>query len=227
MFLAGGALIPHCKVALSDVFWNDPASPARTPKGIAQYFEYFESQCRLTLAKWEKYDLSELKFSHVTIVAKMLMAGSTRPDIEQFLGEFLEGDCRIIASEIIDLTVRLSLMVPIWSFWQGVRPDESALTWVEGTVERAFERHFRPKTAQTKQSLSITDISNSNPEQREYGVKQPMIFAKSFTAQRLQELGGLKFIWTDNLLDHLKMRPESNTVYMFHYVSFLNYQRKK
>lgn len=215
MFLAGGALIPLCKVALSDVFWGDPRiSLIRTPRGINQYFEYFESQCRLTLSKWEKYDLSELKFCHIADVANMIKAGSTRPDIEQYLGEILLDDCRIIASEIIDLTVRLMLMVPIWSFWQGVRPDESALTWVEGTVEKSFERHFRQRS---KQTLKI---------ELEYRVKESIFFEKSFSARRLEELSGLKIIWTDNLLDHLKIRKEDNTLFIFHYASFLNYQRQ-
>ncbi|TQS39214.1 hypothetical protein Golomagni_00264 [Golovinomyces magnicellulatus] len=215
MFLAGGALIPLCKVALSNVFWGDlKISLVRTPRGVHEYFEYFETQCRQTLIKWEKYDLSELKFSHVAEIAKMLKAGITRPDIEQFLGETLVSDCRIIASEIIDLTVRLLLMVPIWSFWQGVRPDESALTWVEGTVERSFERHFRSKP---KQNQSQT---------YEYRFKQHIILEKSLTAHRLEELGGMKVVWTDNLLDHLKLNVESNSIFIFHYASFLNYQRR-
>lgn len=215
MFLAGGALIPLCKVALSDVFWGDPRmSLIRTPRGINQYFEYFESQCRLTLSKWEKYDLSELKFCHIAEVANMIKAGSSRPEIEQYLGEILLDDCCIIASEIIDLTVRLMLMVPIWSFWQGVRPDESALTWVEGTVEKSFERHFR----QTSKQNTKMDLH--------FRVKQPIVLEKSFTAQRFEEIGGIKIIWSDNLLDHLKLKKEDNKLFIFHYASFLNYQRQ-
>ncbi|KAI1000774.1 hypothetical protein K3495_g7422 [Podosphaera aphanis] len=214
MFLAGGAIIPLCKVALFDAFWGD-AGPLRhrIPPSANTYFEYLESQCRAALSKWEKYDLSELKFSHVTDIAKMLKAGSTRPDIEQFLGDVLVGDCRIIASEIIDLTVRLVLMVPIWSFWQGVSPKELALTWVEGTVERSFERHFRPK----QKLLS--------EKRMEYGVKQPIVMDKTFTAQRLDELAGIKVMWTNNLLDHLKMTPDNGGVFLFHHAAVLTYQR--
>ncbi|CCU74433.1 hypothetical protein BGHDH14_bgh05782 [Blumeria hordei DH14] len=210
MFLAGGALIPICKVALLETFWGGLATiPPHLQIGANTYFEFFEIQCRLALNNWEKYDLSELKFSHITKVTKMFMAGSTRQEIESHLGEFLLGDCRIIASEIIDLTVRLVLMVPVWNFWQGVCPEESALTWVEGTVKRSFERHFRPKSKQSPGS------------ETEFSVKQSMILDKSFTAQRIEELGGMKIIWTNNLLDHLKMKPKDNQVYVYHYASHI------
>jgi hypothetical protein len=216
MFLAGGALIPLCKVALLDSFWGDPGPLFDTTRAsVDRYFEYFETQCRLALYNWEKYDLSELRFRHVTEVAGMLKAGARRDEMEIYLAERLLGDCSVIASEIVDLTVRLLLMVPVWSFWQGVSPGETSLTWVEGTVGGALKRHFRGRGA------------SKSEENVQIMIEQPMLLEKSFTAMNIEEVAGMRVVWTTNLLDHLKMRHEDNSVAIFHHASFLSYQKNK
>jgi hypothetical protein len=154
----------------------------------------------------------------------MMQAGSNRMEMENYLGEVLAGDCKVITSEIVDLTVRLFFCVPIWSFWEGVRTSETTLTWVDGTVAGAFWRHFRWRGKEDldspKWEIGKSEYSLQKVESKQKSVK----LEKNFTARNIEELAGLRIVWTGNLLDHLQIRREENTVCIFHHAAFLHYQ---
>jgi hypothetical protein len=203
-----------CKVTLLDAFWGDPG-PLFDQKRmqVDVYFEYFEAQSMLALKNWGKYNISSLKFHHVTDVARMIKQECTRSEIESFLTEILTGECKSISSEVIDLTVRLLLMVPNWSILTGASADETTLTWMDGTVSKAFIRHFRQRNA-SKELMPIVPSDQGKID-------------KTFTARNIEEIGGLKIVWTCNLLDHLQLRKDRRSVEIFHHASFLHYQAKR
>jgi hypothetical protein len=176
------------------------------------YFEYFEAQSMLALKNWGKYNISSLKFHHVTDIARMIKQECTRVEIESFLTEILTGECKSISSEVIDLTVRLLLMVPNWSILTGASADETTLTWMDGTVSKAFTRHFRQRNA-SKELMPIVPSDQGKVD-------------KTLTARNIEEIGGLKIVWTSNLLDHLQLRKDRRSVEIFHHASFLHYQAK-
>jgi hypothetical protein len=203
-----------CKVALLDAFWSDPG-PLFDKKRMQVdiYFEYFEAQSMLALKNWGKYNISSLKFHHVTDVARMIKQECTRVEIESFLTEILTGECKSISSEVIDLTVRLLLMVPNWSILTGASADEATLTWMDGTVSKAFTRHFRQRNA-SKELMPIIPSDQGKID-------------KTLTVRNIEEIGGLKIVWTSNLLDHLQLRKDRRSVEIFHHASFLHYQAKR
>ena len=207
-------LTQACKIAILDAFWGDsgPLFDQTRPQ-VDVYFEYFETQALQALKTWGKYNVSSLKFHHVTDVARMIRLECSRVDIELYLIDIFSGDCRTILSEFIDLTVKLLLMVPNWSILTGASADEATLNWVDGTVSKALTRHFRPRRISRNLAPNFA--------------KYPGRLEKTFTARNIEEIGGLRIAWTSNLLDHLQLRRDRDTVEIYHHASFLHYQASR
>ena len=192
-----------CKLAIMNEFWRDPNASINWSKSpIDTYFEYFEDQTRLALHSWDRYDVSSLNFSHLIKIAIMVQQGKTRVEIDRVLKSTTEGDCPGLSSEIIDLTVRLLLMIQIGGFHNVLIPGQETLTWADGSLS---------------DSLTI-------PFTRDYVLKDAVDLEKTFTARNIERIAGIRIVWTNNLLDHLRMRDD-DTVALFHHASFLNFQK--
>lgn len=206
-------LVPLCKVAILDTFWGySDAFVDPTASSLNTYFEYYENECRKALEKWEKYDIADLKFRHVTDTAKMMKDGKTRMEMVEYLKTCLIGNCRYIVDEVVDLTARLFLMVSVPNSNQEVALSETTLKWVDGPVSEALERHFRPESA-SKENFSV--------ERKEVRLE------KSFTPRDLEQKAEMKILWTSNLLEHLHFKPEDNSVTLFHHASFLHLHKDR
>jgi hypothetical protein len=83
------------------------------------YFEYFETECREALDKWEGCDISEVKFLHVIKVVQMVKDEKCRKGIEGYLKMVLDRDIQEIIDELVGLAARLFLMVPTSCSGQG------------------------------------------------------------------------------------------------------------
>jgi hypothetical protein len=75
----------------------------------------------------------------------------------------------------------------------------STVTWSSGTLGDTLKRYY---------------LSSSQPVE---SIKIPKIF----NAVNLDRIAGIKICWTSNLLDHLQMTDDYQTVHIFHLVSFL------
>ncbi len=143
---------------------------------------------------------------------RMIKEERSRSEMENWLqapGQ-LEGDCKVLAGEVIDLVVRIFLMIPVWSFWHdGAKGSESTLAWVSGTVSGALLRHFRPRSSEKEREVG-----------REF--ERRVVLGKGFTIKACEE-AGIRIVWTSSLLDHLRYLKDENTVMVFHHAAFLHY----
>jgi hypothetical protein len=104
----------------------------------------------------------------------------------------------------IDLCGSLLLMadVGIHKFgFSGCNP----LTWSgHQTLRQAVERHFQPEK----------ELQPDNPT-----------LGRLFTARNIAFTGGMKIKWTSNIVDHLLLSDDDQTVFIFHHAGFLRYQQ--
>lgn len=223
----GKPLIELCKVALLDAFWGDPGFlfESTLPSPDA-YFRHFESQIRISLRTWRKqYDIEKLKFHHLTLVVKMIRQNDDRGQIESLLSGMLDEDVRPLVGDLVDLIMRVVFMVPVWSIWTDGR--EESLTWHEGTLKGAFERHFRTRS-RFGSAVSLESAKHRVGEGTAKG-GEDVKFDKTFTAKSLEDMLNWRIIWTGNLLDHLSVRSspddrKSKELLIFHHAAFLQYQ---
>ncbi|KAK5655570.1 hypothetical protein OQA88_5501 [Cercophora sp. LCS_1] len=104
----------------------------------------------------------------------------------------------------IDLCAGLLLMcefgIPQFGF-SGSNP----LPWPSNlTLRQATAEHFSPKNTKSLQP--------ENPR-----------IPRIFTAKNLVSIGGMKIRWTNNLVDHLLLSDDDQTVLVFHHVAFLQH----
>ena len=192
-----------CKLAIMNEFWRDPNASVNWSKSpIDIYFEYFEDQSRLALHSWDRYDVSSLNFGHLIKIAMMVQQGKTRAEIDTELKSTTEGDCPGLSSGIIDLTVRLLLMIQIGGFHNVLIPGQETLAWADGSLSDSLTMQF------TRDNI----------------LKDSVDLDKTFTARNIERIAGMRIVWTNNLLDHLRMRDD-DTVALFHHASFLNFQK--
>lgn len=202
--LSRQSLSESCKLAIVKGFWLAPSASVDWSKiPFDTYFEYFEDQCRLSLHNWDRYDISNLNFSHVVMIANLIQQGKTRVDIEAQLKSDTDGACQELCSEIIDLTVRVLLMIQIGGFRNVLMPGQETLAWGDGPLSNSLNSHFS----------------------RDNVLKDSVDLDKTFTARNVERIAGIRIVWTSNLLDHLRMGDNDTSVALFHHASFLNFQK--
>jgi hypothetical protein len=50
---------------------------------------------------------------------------------------------------------------------------------------------------------------------------------KIFIARNLSRIAGVEILWTDNLVDHLRLTDDDTKVHVFHHASFLEFQQQR
>lgn len=104
--------------------------------------------------------------------------------------------------DLVDLAVRLWVMIPVGGFRQISNPGTS-LEWISWSLQETLRQRF----------------------QKQVSLKESVKLEKMFNATGLERIGGLRIIWTSNLLDHLRMQDDDTRVSIFHHASFLHLHR--
>lgn len=107
----------------------------------------------------------------------------------------------------IDLCASLATMTEI-----GLGEERSGLSgrptieWTEGSLRQALAGYFVPQT-------KLDHGGNSK-------------LSRLFTARNLSRISGIKIKWTTSLTNHLRLVDDDQAVYIFHSVSFLQFQER-
>lgn len=140
---------------------------------------------------------------------RKLKSGMLRHNIKEELREkltaFYNNEDEILDNSI-DLAASLLLMISFSSFAYGFS-GRSPLHWSNRSLESFISVYFDPGTT--------------------HQVKENVRMEKIFTARNLYRIAGLDIVWTDNLVDHLRLTDDDRRVYIFHYASFLEVQRQR
>lgn len=109
----------------------------------------------------------------------------------------------------INLVASLLLMITFGSQTNSFS-GHTELSWrsPDGSLRDLVRGYFDPGVAQVMSKE---------------GVKLERIF----TAANLCRIAGLEIVWTDNLVDHLRLSNDDSRVHIFHHVSFLNVQKQR
>lgn len=96
-------------------------------------------------------------------------------------------------------------MIQTGTFRQVLMAGQESLSWVDGSLTEIL-----------KTRLGHDSV-----------LKDPIELDKTFTARNIERIGGIRIVWTCNLLDHLRMSDDEGSVAIFHHASFLHYQRSR
>ena len=199
-------------------FWGcDVASNAFRNLNLLDdcYFLYHDEQCRLAVYSHRRCGMVATYRDIANIIQALRDQSLDRESLREYLQKEFEisessvessrssyDDSEDFSNELIELAVRLWLMIPIGGFRQVALHGES-LDWPRGYLQDALCRQFE-KSSQNPVSITL---------------------GKVFNARNLERIGGLRIIWTSNLVDHLRLHDDDTRLSIFHHATFLHYQK--
>jgi hypothetical protein len=196
-------LQPATKTTITQHFWG--TQPSLTiPEA---YWSFFVEECRRALDDGGSRNLARTHRDLIEIVTS-LKSGHLRRDTQNVLRQKLtilhENELQLIDGAI-DLCASLLLMTDFGQaehYFSGRRK----LDWTSGTLQTCVSLGF-----------------NRTPSLEHKGIK----LERTFNAESLNRLAGLKIVPTTNLLDHLRLTNDDTKVHIFHHASFLNHQLER
>ena len=171
------------------------------------YFDYYSTRCQ-RFSRDGSIHICVTTHDALVEIAEQILADATRHEVYSYLGSkpqyYSHGDPASTTHTTLDLCATLLLMaeVGVQKFgFSGCSP----LTWSSHqTLRQAVESHFQPEK----------ELQPDNPR-----------LGKMFTARNLSYIGGMRIKWTSNIVDHLLLSDDDQTVFIFHHASFLRYQQ--
>lgn len=178
-----------------------------TDNAYESFFTRYTYLCKLAAIKdrqvekvthWDLLDIITLLRNHDSTreeVTTTVMQNPATPRSENF------------ARTLVDLAAGLWLMLSISNYPGDISYDEP-IVW--GDYERLAEEPHESDKGLINRSFSHHYNSNDV-------VKLP----QAFTAAHLEQIGGIKVIWTSNLADHLLLKDDDTKLMLFHQISIL------
>ena len=183
-----------------------------TDNAYESFFTRYALLCKLAANK----DREVEKVTHwhlLDIIALLRKHDATRKEVATMVMQNpVISSSESLAGTLVDLAAGLWLMLSISKYPGDISYDEP-IVW--GDHERLGEKSYKSDKEVINRNFSLhynsTDL-----------VKLP----QAFTAAHLEQIGGIKVIWTSNLADHLLLKDDDTKLMLFHQVSILQLHKK-
>lgn len=203
--------LPHLtKATIANEYWAYPHQDQHLNSrdlDLQSFWTYYNKECARALHNGGRYVALRSHRDVIDCIRK-LKSGMLRHDIKEELREKLtaphENEDEMLENSI-DLAASLLLMMSFSSFAYGFS-GRSHLRWSHGSLESFVSAYFDPGATQAKENVKMEKI---------------------FTARNLCRIAGLEIVWTDNLVDHLRLIDDDQRVHIFHHASFLYAQQQR
>ncbi|KAH5216334.1 hypothetical protein HBI62_170630 [Parastagonospora nodorum] len=201
---------PGARVDIFRSLWPD-RSPQITPEhqpDLKAYFSYYTKECNKALLDEGQY-LSARTHEDFLRIATLLRTKSDKEEIKLEIrrhltaGRSSKAEDKILESTI-NLVTRLLAMINVGPLQNEISPQWS-IPWHEGSLDKAVHAHFN----------NYLDTNCQDD------VLQP-----HFTLRNFDRDANISIIWTNNLVDHLRLVNKDKGLCVFHQVSFLKWIQK-
>ncbi|KAK8062632.1 hypothetical protein PG997_014729 [Apiospora hydei] len=204
-----GALNQSTRATVATEFWGKcgNAQPKGFHSDLTPFWEYYSRACRQALHDAGRHNALR---SHADIieVVRMLKLGATRNEIRTALRSKLSRTHEN-ESELLDSSINLSASLLLMCDF-GITPlsfsGRTELSWTQGTLQTFLRDYFNGPLVLSHEGMKLE---------------------KTFLAKNLSRIGGIDIIWTENLVDHLRLSNDDTKVHIFHHASFLEYQNHR
>lgn len=174
------------------------------------YFEYYTTRCQRFLRDGSIHVLLK-RHSEIFDIAKLILLHSTYDEIEShMMVRYLPGNKSPNANleaicTTINLCASLLLMAHVGTHKYGIS-GWNPLPWSQHqTLRQAVQHHFQEQKRLIPDNQRLGSI---------------------FTARNIQYISGIKMKWTENIVDHLLLTDDDQTVFIFPCVGFLRFQQR-
>jgi hypothetical protein len=191
--------------------WTEcgPRPEAKRPN-MSSYFDFYSTRCQ-RFSRDGGIHICVTSHRAIVDLARQILKDSTRDEVCLGLGtQSREGGnnpghpTRRATDATIDLCGGLLLMAEVGVQMFGFSGSNPLMWSGQQTLRQAVESHFQPEK----------QLRPDNPR-----------LGRLFTARNLTNVGGIKIKWTSNIVDHLLLSDDDQTVFIFHHAGFLRYQQ--
>lgn len=198
------------KAALEGAFWDcEGAQLDLADISLNRYWSFYQSECAKALHEGGQH-IATRTHQDIAECVRRLRSGEERHVIKTHLRSnltTLHANEDEILENAIDLAASVLLMMNFCSYSYGFS-GRRWLNWNNGSSLQTLLRDFFRDSC-TESRKDITNLE------------------KIFTAHNLTRIAGLEVIWTDNMLDHLRLTDDDQRVHIFHHASFLEVQKQR
>lgn len=192
------------------LFWGDASDHVgqtnSSDSNLTPYWKFYSEECRHALNDGGRH-IAIRTHSDVVRIAAQLQAGQSRSDIKDSIRARLtsphDNEDEILDNSV-DLVSGLLLMTHCGTSPYGFS-GRSELRWAQGSLRDHVARYFSVPPVLGHERVKLD---------------------KTFTGPNLSRIAGLEIVWTDNLIDHLRMSDDDTRVHIFHHAAFLECQRR-
>lgn len=210
--LDSSLLDPHAR-ALREVtylFWGDGSKHLEQLHSLndspVSYWKFYTEECSHALHDGGRH-IAIRTHADIVEVAAQLQAGLSRAEIKDQVRTKLtsphQNEDEILESSV-NLVSSLLLMINCGTFSYGFS-GRTELQWVQGSLRQHVARYFAEPPVLSHERVKLE---------------------KNFTGPNLSRIAGLEIVWTDNLIDHIRMSDDDTKVHIFHHAAFLECQRQ-
>ncbi|GAW14965.1 hypothetical protein ANO14919_043730 [Xylariales sp. No.14919] len=197
----------HTQAEICQEFWGIGYSPQVRGADIdlTTFWNYYFKISALSLHDGGRH-VAVRTHRDIIDVVYLLKAGATRRDIKQRLSSKLKtkhtNEDELLENSI-DLAASLVVMCDCGISSHGFS-GSTEIQWKHDSLTEFLTKYFGEKPILSHEKIKLE---------------------KTFKAKTLGRIAGLEIIWTDNLVDHLRLTDDDTKVHIFHHASFLEYQR--
>ncbi|KAI1741115.1 hypothetical protein F4680DRAFT_417266 [Xylaria scruposa] len=194
---------PRMQAEICLEFWGIRLCSPITDINLAAFWNYYFKTIAHSLHENE-CRVTTRTHRDIIDVVHLLKAGATRLETKQMLRSKLEikHEDELLENSI-DLAASLAVMCDCGVSSHGIS-GSTEIQWRHDSL-----RKFLATTFDARPILALDKVK----------------LEKTFIARNINRIAGLEIIWTDNLVDHLRLAEEDTKVYVFHHASFLEAQR--
>lgn len=196
--------------AITYIFWGEASKHLEkfntSNANLNPYWSFYAEECAHALHDGGRH-IAIRTHADVVEVAGQLETDCTRAEIKNSLRTKLtssHSNEEEILDNSINLVSSLLLMINCGTFSQGFS-GRTELLWARGSLRQHLAQYFAEPPVLSHERVKLE---------------------KNFTAPNLSRIAGLEIVWTDNLIDHLRMSDDDTKVHIFHHASFLECQRQ-
>ncbi|QKX61725.1 uncharacterized protein TRUGW13939_08880 [Talaromyces rugulosus] len=135
-------------------------------------------------------------------IVEQIRNNRTRENIRDMMAR---GNPACSPDSSIDLAAQLLLMLKFDANPLNAISGTTKIMWTHGTVKSSIDKHFSHEPETTEACVFLD---------------------QDFTGHNIEQIAGIKIVWTDNLADHLRLVERDTKVAIFHHVTFLECQEK-
>lgn len=191
-------------------FWGDGSKQLERVRSLdgdlTPYWKFYVAECAHALHDNGRH-IGIRTHAEVVEIAAHLQDGRSRAEVKRIIREKLNSthhNEQEILENSVNLVSSLLLMIRCGTFSYGFS-GRTELQWVQGSLREHVAHYFAEPPALSHEKVKLE---------------------KNFNAINLSRIAGLNIVWTDNLIDHLRMSDDDTKVHIFHHAGFLECQKE-